>query len=232
MRKTSLFLLSSAFLALVSVHPALADDNWRWHGDIHHFHEHDYEHWREGHWFHGPHEGREGWWWTVGGGWYSYPAPVYPYPDPYTPPMVVVNPVPVTPMTVPPTYTYYCANPSGFYPYVTQCRTIWQKIISENNTVQAMVPVQVVPQVQQAVPVTDDQRVKDDRQLNTFAAEFEGIDTHQWYVADKFKDLEKRVEAFRQSLFQRDYNAMDILKDAEDLKKRIAEKREQVEKQR
>ena len=58
----------------------------RWgHGDIGRFHEGDLGRWRGGHWFHGDHFGRLGWWWIVDGAWYFYPAAVYPYPDPYVP---------------------------------------------------------------------------------------------------------------------------------------------------
>ena len=56
------------------------------HGDIARFHERDLDRWHGGHWFHGKHFGRLGWWWVVGGAWYFYPAPVCPYPDPYVPP--------------------------------------------------------------------------------------------------------------------------------------------------
>jgi hypothetical protein len=92
-----------------------------WHGgDIHGFHDHDFGVWTGGRWFHGPHFGRDGWWWRAGGAWYWYPAPVYPYPDPYLPPAV----------TAPPSgqYWYYCPNPQGYYPYVTACPTPWQPV--------------------------------------------------------------------------------------------------------
>ena len=112
MRKFLSLILTSAFLASGSVCPALADD-WREHGDIHHFHEHDYDHWRGGSWFNGLHGGRHGWWWIVDGAWYFYPAPVYPYPDPYTPPVVVTTPAPVSPVGVPPSYVYYCQKSCG-----------------------------------------------------------------------------------------------------------------------
>jgi hypothetical protein len=94
-----------------------------WHGDRR-FHEQDMAYWRRGHWYHGGHGGRAGWWWIVGGTWYFYPAPVYPYPNPYRPPVVVVAPAPrpVTP------YWYYCPNPPGYYPYVPQCLTGWQPV--------------------------------------------------------------------------------------------------------
>lgn len=73
--------------------------------------------WRGGRWYHGPHEGRAGWWWIVGGLWYLYTAPIYPYPDPYLPPGVSVPPEPA-----PEQVWYYCKNPRGYYPYVPACR--------------------------------------------------------------------------------------------------------------
>lgn len=94
-----------------------------WHGgDIHRFHEHDFDTWRGGAWFHGEHEGRAGWWWRVGPSWYFYAAPVYPYPDPYVPPVVVAPPA------TPAQYWYYCPNPQGYYPYVPQCFAPWQPV--------------------------------------------------------------------------------------------------------
>lgn len=38
---------------------------------------------------------------------FFYPAPVYPYELPYY---------------------WYCANPQGYYPYISQCWTRWQAI--------------------------------------------------------------------------------------------------------
>jgi hypothetical protein len=100
-----------------------------WGGDIHRFQQHDLERWRSGHWFHGLHEGRRGWWWIVGGLWYFYPTPFYPYPDPYQPPLVAPPPVPVpVPPPPPPAYWYYCPNPPGYYPYVPQCTVPWQRV--------------------------------------------------------------------------------------------------------
>lgn len=100
-----------------------------WRGDIHRFHEHDFERWRGGRWWHGRHEGRLGRWWLVGGLWYFYPTPVYPYPDPYRPPIIVNAPVPpVEPAQ--PQFWYYCANPRGYYPYVTQCYSTWQRVLA------------------------------------------------------------------------------------------------------
>ena len=125
---------------LGAAEPAMADHGSRWHGDIQRFHEHDYDHWRGGHWYHGWHDGRFAWWWLVGGGlWYWYPAAVYPYPDPYTPPVViqtapVVQPAPAAPppavvqAQAPAAVWYYCNHPAGYYPYVPQCPSGWTAV--------------------------------------------------------------------------------------------------------
>jgi len=188
---------------------------WREHGDIHRFHEHDYDHWREGRWYHGHHEGRNGWWWILGGAWYFYPAPVYPYPDPYTPP-VVNEYVPVVPQNTAPSYVYYCTNPRGYYPYVTRCYGSWQQMGQVNEINPPM-----------DAPVTS-QREIDDRELNTLATEFQNIDLNSRHARQALKSVEQQVRTFRQTLYQRDYNAMDILRDAEDLEHRIEEQRAEL----
>ena len=116
----ALLVASLAFPALGGAALAQHPDHWRGGGDIHNFHDRDFDQWRGGSWFHGPHGGRNGWWWIVGPDWYFYPAPVYPYPDPYIPP-VVAAPVPQ------PSW-YYCANPPGYYPYVPQCAVPWRPV--------------------------------------------------------------------------------------------------------
>jgi hypothetical protein len=90
-----------------------------WQGDVRHFHDHDFGGWQGGHWWHGDHDGRSGWWWMVGPSWYFYPAPVYPHPSPYVPPMIA---------TPQPGYWYYCQTPPGYYPYVPQCLVPWQAV--------------------------------------------------------------------------------------------------------
>jgi hypothetical protein len=75
--------------------------------------------WNGGSWHQGWYGSRYGWWWVVPGfGWYAYDAPVYPYPDPdaYT---QVMSAIP---------YWYYCQDPAGYYPYVTQCSGPWQPV--------------------------------------------------------------------------------------------------------
>jgi hypothetical protein len=126
MRKFAHIVLGASLLSLSLASGAAAqrERDEHWHGgDIHHFNEHDLGVWRGGRWFHGPHDGRDGWWWTVGGAWYFYPAPIYPYPDPYLPPEAAPPAAP----SATPTW-YYCTNPQGYYPYVQQCPTPWQAV--------------------------------------------------------------------------------------------------------
>jgi hypothetical protein len=136
----AVFLVASGAVALAAL-PAQADDHW-WHDDMHHFHEHDMGVWRAGHWFHGVHGGRPGWWWIVGGVWYFYPAPVYPYPDPYTPPVAVAP--------APPSY-YWCAQPPGYYPQVATCLVPWQAVPAATAP-SAAPPVAAPPPVPQPPP--------------------------------------------------------------------------------
>lgn len=126
--------VAGLMLAMALIRPGVADEHERrgnrqaehrqaWHGEIRRFHEHDLALWRGGHWVHGRHGARGGWWWVVGGLWYFYPTPVYPYPDPYQPPVVTIQPMPAAPQS-----WYYCADPAGYYPYVAQCRVGWQAV--------------------------------------------------------------------------------------------------------
>jgi hypothetical protein len=104
-------------------HPA---EFWR-HGDIRQFHEFDLDRWRGGHWIHGDHLGRLGWWWIVDGTWYFYPGPVYPYPDPYVPPTVAAQ----APSQSSSQYWYYCASVKTYYPYVTACPEGWMPVVPQ-----------------------------------------------------------------------------------------------------
>jgi hypothetical protein len=110
-------LLGVAVLA-AAVSPALAqhrrDEGWR-DRDIHRFHDHDFDRWRGGRWFHGVHDGRVGWWWIVGPEWYFYPRPIYPYPAPY--PAYAVPGAPAW---------YFCPPAQQYYPYVPSCPVPWQ----------------------------------------------------------------------------------------------------------
>jgi hypothetical protein len=116
------FIAFGLALALVAA-PAVAqhhdgDYHGGYHGDHYHDGHFDYDAWRGGHWYHGWHDGRIGWWWTVGPGWYYYPAPVYPYPAPY--PAVVAAPQPNA--------WYYCPTARQYYPYVPSCDVPWQAV--------------------------------------------------------------------------------------------------------
>jgi hypothetical protein len=102
-----------------------------WHGDIRRFHEEDLPRWRAGHWFHGDHLGQAGWWWVVDGGWYFYPAPIYPYPDPYVPPSIVVQGPPPPPPSPSSEYWYYCASARAYYPYAPTCPEGWMQVVPQ-----------------------------------------------------------------------------------------------------
>lgn len=89
-------------------------------------------------------------------------------------------------------------------------------------------PIYVQPEPMYPVVVRPsyDLRTADDRVLNTLAAEFQDIDLHSRSARRELREVEERVEDFRQTLYGRDYNAMDILQDAENLQRRIARVRE------
>lgn len=82
-------------------------------------------HFRGGVWI-GP--GLWGPWW--GAPYYS--APYYPY---YAPPPVIVQEhqpeiyVQPAPQSDAPVYWYFCRDPEGYYPYVTQCPKGWLKVV-------------------------------------------------------------------------------------------------------
>jgi hypothetical protein len=219
MRKLSPLLLTAALLAAVAVQPVRADD-WHGHGG---YHDHYFDHWHNGNWFHGFHEGRDGWWWIVDGGWFFYPAPVYPYPDPYTPPTVVVETAPAG--TVVEHAYYYCANPPGYYPSVPQCYSPWQKVLSTATTA---APAVVVPAPQPvpapAAPVsTSSQHAADEKKLHALETELRHIDLTGQQAGVKLQALDKNVEDFRQSLYSRSYNVLTLSKDAEKLQQHIAD---------
>jgi hypothetical protein len=223
MRNMLSSLLTGFFVFLIGTTPVFANSGYRggherhgqevrhekrdslWHGDIHHFREHDFDKWRSGHWIHDFRGGRESWWWVAGGLWYVYPAPLYPYPDPYTPPGVIIDVVPGTSSP----YYYHCENPEGYFPYVEQCVGVWERVSS--------IPAPV-----------ESPRDKDYRQLNTYADEFYHIDVVDPDAREKLKILKNKVALFRKPLPKRKYNAMDVLKDSEDLRDRILAKEKEL----
>jgi hypothetical protein len=99
------------------------------HGrDFGHFSPGESRAWRGGGWRHEWHDGRLGWWWVAGGGWYFYPTPIYPYPT-YVAPPIVLGPQPRMPEGVPPAqFWYFCDNPKGYYPYVASCNGPWHQV--------------------------------------------------------------------------------------------------------
>ncbi len=89
-----------------AAHPA-----WVGHGE--------FNHWRQGHWWHGTYEGRTGYWWIVGADWYWYPAMVAPIPEPTLPPGMA------------PGYWYYCDAYRQYYPYVGACPSGWRAVLPQ-----------------------------------------------------------------------------------------------------
>jgi len=72
--------------------------------------------WNGGRWYHGLHDGRLGWWWTVGPDWFFYNAPIYPFPDIYGPPGTEAG------------WWWWCDARHDYYPYVTTCPSGWRRI--------------------------------------------------------------------------------------------------------
>ena len=72
--------------------------------------------WRGGHWWHGTHGARPGWWWVVGPNWYWYPGPIYPYPDFYIPAGMSGG------------FWYWCDAYQQYYPYVGACPSGWRAV--------------------------------------------------------------------------------------------------------
>lgn len=103
-----------------------------WHADFRHFDRHDDRLWRRGGWRQSWHDGRFGWWWVTGGGWFYYPQPVYPYPAPYNyvplQTVVVQPPAPEPLAPQPQQYWYYCDSARGYYPYVASCPSGWRAV--------------------------------------------------------------------------------------------------------
>jgi hypothetical protein len=241
--KVRYLLVTASLLAMAANGSALAQErietrSWHaegaraetggWHsGAPVRYHEHSFERWKDGHWFHGPHQGRNGYWWVVDGIYYYYPEPVLPYPDPYTPPMVVQETVQVVPAT--PQY-WYCSNPPGYYPYVPRCYAPWQGVKATTvpePTVQSAAPIAPQPRPQATVSNAP-QRDEDYRQLNALSDEFSAIDLNGTGAFSRLKKLDNQIVAFRKTLLDRSYNAMGILRDTENLKERVDKERSRV----
>lgn len=77
---------------------------------------------------------------------WGYPPPPYYYYPPYYPPAVVVErqapvyieqtpPVVATaPTPAPQGFWYYCTATKGYYPYVKECPSGWQKVLPQPAT--------------------------------------------------------------------------------------------------
>ena len=85
-----------------------------WHGSMNDF---DLHAWQGGSWRHALHDGRLGWWWTVGPDWYYFNEPVYPYPDLYTP------------FGEPIGWWYWCDPSQEYYPYISYCPVPWESVM-------------------------------------------------------------------------------------------------------
>lgn len=133
-QKPWVMLFASATVALVCFLEVPAAQAQRgphadFHGrDIAHFGPDELRVWRGGVWRHEWHDGRWGWWWTVDGGWYFYPEPIFPYPT-YVPPVIIAQPSPPVVTGLPPAqFWYFCDNPRGYYPYVATCSVPWRAV--------------------------------------------------------------------------------------------------------
>jgi len=85
--------------------------------------------WTRGHWDHGTHDGRFGWWWGVGPSWFYYAQPAYPYPAyPYDPEPTPQDYPQQAQVPQDEEFWYYCSDPKGFYPYLDECRHDWSKM--------------------------------------------------------------------------------------------------------
>ena len=105
--------------------------------DYHHWNEREQKIWRSGVWQHEEYNGMSGWWWITGGARYFYERPIYPYPV-EVPEVTYEIPVDAEPqpeyVQLPqydPNYWYYCENPRGYYPYVSECPGGWMKVVPQ-----------------------------------------------------------------------------------------------------
>ena len=87
----------------------------------------------------GGHHGYSSFGLYFGGPVWGYPYYPYPYASPptvvtvpSTPPVYIQQAPPVAPQ-YPVGYWYYCQNPEGYYPYVSECPTGWQQVSPTPN---------------------------------------------------------------------------------------------------
>ena len=132
-KNRAMSLIAGVFLAATLASPtahAQHEHPGVFHGDIAHFHEHDWAVWRDGRWIHDWHDGRMGWWWVAGGTWYFYPAPVYPWPSPWEPSLEVVVTPGIPQGSFPPATQswYFCDATQKYYPYESTCPSGWRQV--------------------------------------------------------------------------------------------------------
>jgi hypothetical protein len=98
--------------------------------------------WTHGAWRHSWFNGVFGWWWFSNNQWYLYAEPIYPYPGYF--PGAIEQPAYASPddqepnseqaaAGPPAAYYYYCANPSGYYPDLSECPSGWQVVPAGAN---------------------------------------------------------------------------------------------------
>ena len=79
----------------------------------------------------------------------------------------------------------------------------------------------------QAAPVS--QHEFDERELRALTREVEDIDMRSRHASQSLRSVEKQLQAFRKSLYRRDYNAMELLQETEELQSQIQDKREDMD---
>lgn len=88
----------------------------QWHGATPYLHPHGATGGQRWIWRYGHRNGLPGWWGTVNGIWFFYPG-MATYPPGGLPPELPGA-----------AYWYYCSDPAGYYPYVSECWDDWQVI--------------------------------------------------------------------------------------------------------
>lgn len=85
---------------------------------------------------HGGFHGHSGFGVYLGAPLWGYPYYAYPPPPvvtvPVAPPVYIQQAPPASPQ-YPSGYWYYCHNPQGYYPYVSECPTGWQPVSPTPN---------------------------------------------------------------------------------------------------
>jgi len=111
------------------------------HQGFHHHDRHDFDRFGFGFGFG---FGDPWWGWDPAYYWgYPYPYPYYypPYPAYYAPPAAPPPQAPIQATGAPPQqFWYYCDNPQGYYPYVTDCSSSWRQVTPTPQSGNAITP--------------------------------------------------------------------------------------------